>query len=161
MSSSDLLETLKLNNSILLKQTATDWKDAVKISIKPLIDKKLATDQYYEAIINSVSEHGPYFIISENVAMPHAGPDKGALGIGFSLVTLKTPVTFPNDLRKVMMLIGFVANSTDVHVGVALPQIAALLENDENVNKILNSSSVENVIKILEKIDFKKYLNSK
>lgn len=161
MPSSDLLETLKINNSILLNQTASNWKEAVKISIQPLIDKKLATNKYYEAIITSVNQHGPYFIISENVAMPHAAPDKGALGIGFSLVTLKQPVTFPNDTRKVTVLIGFVANSADVHVSVALPQIAALLENDENINKILNSNSVEEVIQILEKIDLKKYLNSK
>ncbi|WP_025755322.1 PTS sugar transporter subunit IIA [Mycoplasmopsis cricetuli] len=154
----NLLDILKKYKTINLQQSAKNWEEAVYLSIKPLIDKNLVEPRYYDAVINSTKEHGPYYIIADNLAMPHAQSDAGVLENSFSLVTLTKPVYFENDPRPVRVLIALAATSADVHTSEALPQIIAVFENPEVVNKIALAAKKEEVIDIIEKIDFQKYL---
>lgn len=41
------------NDSIRLKLSASDWKEAIKLSIDPLIESGAVDAEYYDAIIES------------------------------------------------------------------------------------------------------------
>ncbi|WP_033161452.1 PTS sugar transporter subunit IIA [[Mycoplasma] collis] len=159
MSKINLLEILKKYDTVNLNLEAKDWQQAVYLATKPLIDKKVVLDSYYEAIIESTKKHGPYYIIADNLAMPHASSDSGVLKNGFSLITLKNPVYFENDERPVRILITLAATSSEVHTSEALPQIAAVFEEESTITEILNAKTKEEVFAIIEKIDFTKYLS--
>ena len=154
----NLLESLKDNDSILLNGEAQDWKEAIKICTKKLVENNAIKQSYVDAIINSTEKNGPYYIIDENVAMPHARPEDGANQNAFALTVLKEPVTFPNDSRKIQILISLAATSADIHVASALPQIVAVFESKETTQKILDAKSKQEVIDIISKVNFKKYL---
>ncbi|MBN3534833.1 PTS sugar transporter subunit IIA [Mycoplasma procyoni] len=159
MAKINLLEILQTNQTVNLEQEAKDWKEAVYLSIKPLIDKNLVEPRYYDAVINSTIEHGPYYIIADNLAMPHAQSDAGVLQNSFSLVTLKKPVYFDGDERPVSILIALAATSAEVHTSEALPQIVAVFENPETVEAVMKCKTKEEVFEIISKIDFQKYLS--
>ncbi|VEU59063.1 PTS sugar transporter subunit IIA [Mesomycoplasma neurolyticum] len=159
MAKINLLEILKKHKTVNLNLEAKDWKEAVYLATKPLIDKNLVLNSYYEAIIKSTVEHGPYYIIADNLAMPHASSDSGVNENSFSLITLKKPVYFDNDERPVRILITLAATSPEVHTSEALPQIAAVFEEEKTINEILNAKNDEEVFAIIEKIDFTKYLS--
>ncbi|WP_036498573.1 PTS sugar transporter subunit IIA [[Mycoplasma] testudinis] len=153
----DLLENLIKNDSIQVNCLAKDWKQAIQVCIEPLIKKHIVEAKYYDAIIESVKANGPYFILMDHVAMPHAeGKLENVHDNGFSLVTLQEPVYFDNDDRPVSVLIGLASNSPDIHVAVALPQIAAILEDESNVEKLRNAKSKDEVIAIIKKVDLQK-----
>ncbi|QJB71148.1 PTS sugar transporter subunit IIA [Mycoplasma sp. 1654_15] len=155
----DLLQTLKKFNSIRLNLEATDWKDAIRLSVEPLIEKQAVTEDYYDAIIESTIKNGPYYIIANDLAMPHAQSDRGVKENSFSLITLKKPVLFDGDNRPVKILITLAATSPEIHTSVALPQIVATFEDENVVKQILDATKVEQVVDIISKIDFKKYLS--
>lgn len=155
----DLLQTLKKFNSIRLNLEATDWKEAVRLSVEPLIEKQAVTEDYYDAIIESTIKNGPYYIIANDLAMPHAQSDRGVKENSFSLITLKKPVLFDGDNRPVKILITLAATSPEIHTSVALPQIVATFEDENVVKQILDATKVEQVVDIISKIDFKKYLS--
>lgn len=154
----DLLENLKKFNSIETQLEAKDWKDAIRLCINPLIKSGVVDISYTESIIESVKEHGPYFVIAENVAMPHSQSNHNVKNNGFSLITLKNEIYFENDSRPVKVLIGLASNSPEIHVGIALPQIVAIFEDKNNIKKIMNSRSKDEILDIISQIDLKKYL---
>lgn len=156
--STNLIQSLKNENSILLNQSANNWKEAVYLSCLPLINSKAIDKIYYEKIIASVEKNGPYFIISDNFAMPHAEHGPWLKRNAFSLITLKEPIYFDNDSRQVRLLVCLSAQNADFHLGMAFPQIVAAFENSETIAKILDAQNSAEVIKILENIDLTKYL---
>ena len=154
-----LLDSLIENNSINIGETASTWEEAVKKTFKPLLENKAVSKSYVESVISLTKKHGPYYIISDDIAMPHARPEDGAIKNAFSLVILKTPVLFEHDDRKVSVLIGLSATSSDIHVSSALPQVVATFEDPKTVDKIKNAKSIKEVKEILSKVDSSKYLN--
>ena len=93
-----ILKDFILNNgSFALGTDASDWKDAIKKGVDLLVKAGAAEGRYYDGILKMVEEHGPYFVISPGVAMPHARPELGGLKTGFALVTLKNPVKFGHE----------------------------------------------------------------
>ncbi|WP_334687162.1 PTS sugar transporter subunit IIA [Mycoplasmopsis cynos] len=69
MNKINLLDILKKYQSINVNLVWKDWKEAVFLSIKPLIDNNLVEPRYYDAVIKNTIEYGPYYIISENLAI--------------------------------------------------------------------------------------------
>lgn len=154
----DLIENLQENDSIKVQLEARDWQEALDFCIDPLIAKGVVDKRYLESIYNNVANNGPYFIINDYVAMPHAQGDVGVYMSGFSLITLKKEVYFEGDNRPVSILIGLASNSPNIHVSVALPQIVAVFEDESNVQKIKESKTKQEILEIIKKVNLKKYL---
>ena len=85
----NLKQALIENNSIRLGLEAADWKEAVKLTVEPLIESGAILPEYYDAIIESTEEYGPYYILMPGMAMPHARPEAGVQRDAFSLITLQ------------------------------------------------------------------------
>lgn len=158
MSKINFLEILKKYQTVQLNLQAKDWKDAVLLATQPLIDKGLVTKKYYEAIIQNTIAHGPYYIIADHLAMPHAQSEAGVIENAFSLVTLQTPVYFENDERPISVLITLAATSPEIHTSEALPQIVAVFEDPKTVDQIRQCQSSDEVYNVISAIDFQKYL---
>lgn len=159
MSKINLLEILKKYKSVRLNQVAHSWEEAIKVCLNPLIEKKVITNEYYEAIIKRTNEWGPYYIIADGLAMPHAESSAGVNENGFSLVTLQKPIKFNNDPREISVLIALAAINPEIHTSEALPQIVAVFEDESRIREIQNAKTEDEVYSIIEKVDFKKYLS--
>ncbi len=149
-SKTSLLRSLIENDSIKIKQEASSWQEAVQIAINPLIKSNAVDPRYVDAIIESTEEYGPYYILTERLAMPHARPEDGVNKNAFSLTTLKTPITFKNDGRKIDLLIALSATSNEIHVSEALPQIVDIFGDSEVTEKISNAKTKEEIIEIIK-----------
>ena len=76
------------------KQPA-NWQEAVRLSSQMLINKDLITSEYVDEIIRNVENNGPYIVIAEQIAMPHAAADSlGVKGTGISFTKFPDPVMF-------------------------------------------------------------------
>ncbi|HET4625142.1 TPA: PTS sugar transporter subunit IIA, partial [Streptococcus pneumoniae] len=87
----NLKQALIDNDSIRLGLEANNWKEAVKVAVDPLIESGAILPEYYDAIIESTEEYGPYYILMPGMAMPHARPEAGVQSDAFSLITLQNP----------------------------------------------------------------------
>jgi ascorbate-specific phosphotransferase enzyme IIA component len=145
-----LLDSLKENNSVILKKEAETWEEAIKVCMQPLLDKGTIEQEYVDAIIERTKELGPFYILAPGLAMPHERPEKGVNKDCFSFVTLKEPVTFP-DGQEVDILIGLAATSTDIHNGEAIPQIVTLFDDEDAFDKIRAAQTNEDIYKIMER----------
>lgn len=153
----NLTQALTENNSIRLGLSANTWQEAVRLSIDPLIESGAVKEEYYHAIIESTEEYGPYYILMPGMAMPHARPEAGVNRDSFSLITLTEPVTF-SDGKEVQVLLALAATSSEIHTSVAIPQIIALFELENSIERLSNCQSPEEVLAMIDESKNSPYL---
>ncbi|MDY5497227.1 MAG: PTS sugar transporter subunit IIA [Anaerobutyricum sp.] len=71
-----------------------DWRDAIRKSADMLLQRGYIEQQYIDAMIHHLEESGPYVVLSEGFAIPHAKIEEGSLKLGMYLIRLKNPVEF-------------------------------------------------------------------
>lgn len=114
------------------------WRQAIKIASKSLIKKKIIENSYVLAMIKAVEELGPYMVFIPGIAFAHASPESGVKGEGISLITLKEDILFgDNHKEKVKMI---VVLATDKNKSNILTQLISILEKDDNINILKNTS---------------------
>lgn len=153
----NLKQVLTDNKSIRLGLSAATWQEAVKLAVEPLIESGAVQPQYYDAIVESTEEYGPYYILMPGMAMPHARPEAGVNRDAFSLITLTEPVTF-SDGKEVSVLLSLAATSSKIHTSVAIPQIIALFELENSIERIKACKSDEEVLALIEESKNSPYL---
>jgi len=153
----NLKQALTDNKSIRLGLSAATWQEAVKLAVDPLIESGAVQPQYYDAIVESTEEYGPYYILMPGMAMPHARPEAGVNRDAFSLITLTEPVTF-SDGKEVSVLLSLAATSSKIHTSVAIPQIIALFELENSIERIKACKSDEEVLALIEESKDSPYL---
>jgi PTS system ascorbate-specific IIA component len=139
--------------SISTKATATDWRNAIRLSGDGLVAGGATTDDYTDQMIAAVEEHGPYIVIAPGIALAHARPSEAVLHGGLSWVSLATPVEFGHPKNDpVTLVIGLAATDHTTHIEV-LKAMAGVLSNkavrarleaattDEEVRTILTEAA--------------------
>ena len=143
-----MLEEVLTEDLVETHYCAKDSDDAVREAGRLLVKKGVAKEEYIEAMIENVRINGTYIVIAPGIAMPHARPEEGALGIGFSLITLEQPVNFghpKNDPVQLVVALCTIDHQTHLN---ALADLAELLSDEENVQKILKADKAAEVIAI-------------
>lgn len=153
----NLQQSFRENNSIRLGLTADTWQEAVRLAVQPLIDSGAASTDYYDAIIASTEKYGPYYVLMPGMAMPHAEAGKGVFKDAFALITLTKPVTF-SDGKEASVLLTLAATDPAIHTTVAIPQIIALFELDNAIERLLACQTPEEVLAMVEESKDSPYL---
>lgn len=115
-----------------------DWKTAIELVGKPLIDSKYIEQRYITSIIDNVNQIGAYFIIADGFALPHSRSENGVLSMEtkFSLLKCKNPVTFPEG-ESVSLLIMLAAGDNDRHLE-AITDLITWLEEENRLDNLVN-----------------------
>lgn len=144
-----MLSDLLTEDLVLLDLEASDWQDAIRQATKPMVETKKCTEEYVDDIIKGALESGPYFVITEHVAMPHARPECGALESAVGIVTLKEPVEFGSEANDpVKYMFPLAAKDGGAHLE-ALQSLVELLSDPsffDDLDKCASASDVVNLV---------------
>lgn len=147
----NVLKDLTSRELIKLNIQADDWEDAIRKSAQMLIDEGKVKGEYVDDMVNAVKESGPYFVLTKNVALPHARPESGALESAIGIATLKTPVNFgseANDPIKYLFCLS-AKNSTE-HLN-ALTELAGLFEDKKFFDLLDKTEDKEEILNYISK----------
>lgn len=153
----NLQQSFKENSSIRLGLSADTWQEAIQLAVQPLIDSGAASSEYYDAIIASTEKYGPYYVLMPGMAMPHAEAGKGVFKNAFALITLTKPVTF-SDGKEASVFLTLAATDPSIHTTVAIPQIVALFELDNAIDRLLACQNPGEVLEMVEESKNSPYL---
>jgi PTS system ascorbate-specific IIA component len=116
---------------IKLGAEAENWEKAIEEGGGLLLKDSVITQNYIEAMKKAVRDMGAYFVVTKNVALPHAKIEEGILETGFSIITLKNPVEFGNsDNDPVKYVFCLAIKSSNEHIEI-LKELSDLLEDKE------------------------------
>jgi len=139
------LQELTPPERIALDVEAADWREAVRVAGRLLVQSGVVTPNYIDAMLATAEELGQYIVVAPGIALPHARPEQGALATALSLVRLATPLDFGNPANDpVELVFGLAAVDKQVHVR-AMQVLATLLLNDDLVRRLKIARSAEEV----------------
>ena len=144
-----MLSDLLTEDLVLLNVEASDWEDAIRKSAQVLVDNNKVTPAYVDDIVKGVNELGPYIVITEHVALPHARPESGALESAVGIVTLKDPVEFGSaDNDPVKFLFPLAAKDSEGHLS-ALQSLVELLSDPDFFVQLENAATPKDVVDLV------------
>ncbi|WAA12081.1 BglG family transcription antiterminator [Fervidibacillus halotolerans] len=145
-----MLNELLTEDMIQFQQNVSDWKEAIAITAKPLLEKGAITQSYIDKMIENVEEIGPYIVIHPGIAIPHARPEFGVEKLGMSFLKLTEPTNILNEEKnQVQILICLAAIDNNSHLK-ALSQLTKLLGNKESLNQLFAATSKEEVLELIQ-----------
>lgn len=135
-----------LDGNIQTVDFVKDWEESIKIASKPLLEKKIIEEKYVEAMIESIKKLGFYIILRENLAMPHARPEEGAIDTGISLLKLNQPVNYGDE--KVYLVIVLASKDSDSHTEI-LMKLVELFQDDESIEELIKAETIEEIRRVV------------
>ena len=135
-------------DAVAAKQTAADWREAIRL-VGGLYEREgIATSEYAEAMINGVTEFGPYMVLMPGLAMPHAKSAAGVKRAGTAVVTLSTPVEFGSPANDpVDVLVSFAAGDKKGHMEM-IKSLANVLSDGDLIDRVRAAESDEELAAI-------------
>lgn len=125
------------------------WKEAIRLSAKPLLDYGYVGEEYLDAIFSSVEKYGPYIDFGLEVAVPHARPEFGVKKTGVSLLKLKEKVNLQNsEDHPIKLIITFCSVDDTSHIEI-LKEISSIFGDSEKLEKIKEANSSEEILEII------------
>ncbi|HVI40359.1 MAG TPA: PTS sugar transporter subunit IIA, partial [Anaerovoracaceae bacterium] len=134
------LEQVLPEENISLNVSCSDWREGIRLAAAPLLKNGSITEQYIQAIEESVIANGAYFVFCPGVALAHAGPGDGVKRFEISIIRLHTPVCFghkTNDPVRYIICFGSTNSPEDANL----------------ILKLMNIISTEEVLQQLDSYD--------
>ena len=129
---------------------AKDREDAVRECGRLLVQSGAARESYVEGMLENVQVNGTYIVIAPGIAMPHARPEKGAIKIGFSLLTLQDPIKFNHPTNDpVKLVIGLCATDHQTHLK-ALSELVETLSHQEIITQLYSAKTSQEIYSIIK-----------
>lgn len=125
-----------------------DWQAAIRLAAKPLLDNGTIEKEYVQDVIKVVEQEGPYINIGPDIALAHSRPSKSVKKVGLSLLKTNREIALVNKDHPIKLWFVLAATDNTSHLEV-IKQLLKVLMNRETVKKILATTTVEEILNIL------------
>ena len=132
---------------IQIVEALDDYRDAIQVAAKPLQDEGFIEAEYVQAMIDSLETHGPYIVLAEHFALPHARPSEAVKQTGLSLLLVREAVDVMDNAVHVFIVLA--AQDNHAHIQV-LGGLAEFLMEPANIQDIIAASTLDEVHAILQ-----------
>lgn len=148
-----ILDMLKKEN-VQIVEHVNDWKEAIIVSLQSLEEQGYVTSEYGKSIIQITEDMGPYYVLTEDVALIHGRPESGVLKKQLAITVLRNPIKFSEDGYPVRLLVALAATDSESHLSV-MQTLAELFMSEGAINDIVNARSAEQIYEYLVEFDRK------
>jgi PTS system ascorbate-specific IIA component len=142
-----MIEKLLTRNRMQSIQSAVNFEEAIRLASQPLLKEKVIEEEYIQAMIDSVYKNGPYIVLKDYFALPHAAAGESVHEVGMSLLILEDPVDLLGNPVKVFLVLAAVDSATHLE---ALAELSELLMED-TIYEVLLSGNLEDIEKVINK----------
>lgn len=126
-----------------------DWEDEIRKTSAPLRNCGCIEQNYVDKMIALGEAHGPYFVISEDIAIAHARPQDGVMALGLRLTIYREGLTIME--RKGIRFL-FVLSSPDQKKHLHILENIMELSRDEKLrNALCLAQNQAQALSLLEK----------
>ena len=128
-------------------KSVRDWKEAIKIASKPLLEDNSIEELYIENMIKSVEKYGPYIVLADRFALPHASSKEGVNKLAMSLLIVEDEVDLLGKPVNIFMVLAAVDNTTHIR---ELSSLSEMMYEEENVKLIINGDK-SSILELINK----------
>lgn len=132
-------EMLKPEN-VRIAQSVDTWQDAIRLAVAPLREGGYVEPRYEDEIIRATDEMGPYYVLTEDVALIHGRPEDGCIKGQMAVTVLKQPIKFSEDSFDVRLLVALAAEDSNSHIEAM--QVLAGIFMDEQRSRASSKATI-------------------
>lgn len=114
--------------------TTGNWKDEIRKTADPLLKRGCIQQSYLDKMIALGEAHGPYFVISDDIAIAHARPQDGVIALGLRLTIYREGLTI---MEREGIRFLFVLSSPDQKRHLHILENIMALSHDEKLRNAL------------------------
>ena len=143
-----MLHTLLSEQRIRKITWITDWKEGIAIAAQPLVKDGSITEQYISEMIAAVERFGPYIVLTDKFALPHAQGTDYVKRTAMSLLIAENETDMKGQPVSMFMILA----STDgkSHMG-ALINLATILGEKENLS-IFEKGDTKKILSLIQEL---------
>lgn len=138
-----IADMLKRENVFIVPSVET-WEDAIRIAVKPLAEGGYVEPRYADEIIRATNEMGPYYVLTEEVALVHGRPEDGAIKGQLAVTLLREPIRFEEDGFDVRLLVTLAAEDANSHID-AMRVLAGIFMDQDKIDEIVAMETADEV----------------
>lgn len=127
--------------------SVASWEEGIQVASQPLLEEGLIEEEYIEAMIESVHKNGPYIVLKDYFALPHAQAGSGVHEKGMALLTLDEAVDLLGNPVKVFLVLAAVDSNSHLD---ALAELSNLLMDDA-IYEVFISGNLDEINDILDR----------
>lgn len=128
--------------NVQIIERAVGWKEAILLSVKPLVENGYVESRYGNEIIKNVEKMGAYFLIAPGIAMPHARPEQGVIETQIGLTLFQEPVHFQGKSNEAKLFIVLAAADNENHMN-AMSAIANAISTESRIQNLCEAENEE------------------
>lgn len=141
-----MLKEVLTRSRIQSLEKVSSWQEAIEIAAKPLVDQKAIDSSYVKRMIESIYEHGPYIVLADGFALPHASPGEDVHEVSMSLLVLEQPVDLEGKPVTIFNVLATIDQQAHL---MALSALSELLMDDTNM-AIFKKGNAEEILKLIQ-----------
>ena len=141
-----MLKELLTKDKINKIDNIIDYKEAIKLAAYPLIKENIIEESYISEMFSALDKYGPYIVLADKFALPHASSKIGVNGLGMSMLILKEGVDLMGKTVNIFCVLASPDNECHLR---ALTSISELFCDQTNIDKFINED-IESIIKLIE-----------
>ena len=143
------LKDLYEKDLFLICEGFDDWKEAVKTSVTPMINKGMVEEGYAEGIIKHVEKFGPYIFLAPHICMPHCKAYQYVKEPGVCFMKCnRAVIADPNEPEMGAELFFVIAAQEEGEHLDAIQRLADIFDDEELINSLLEAKSDEDFRKL-------------
>ncbi|MGT2910214.1 BglG family transcription antiterminator [Streptococcus cameli] len=149
-------ETRPLLHELITEETyqhssvTLDWREAIELAAKPLLESGQIEANYPPAMIKKVEDFGPFIDLGKGIAIPHARPEDGVNRVGMSMLVLDNPIHLADDpTHEIRLLICIAATDNQTHLK-ALSHLTTILRDQAKIDQLLASKTYSDIKNIIQ-----------
>ena len=135
-----MLSELLTERRIRRLESVSNWQEGIMEASQPLLEDGSIEQVYVDAMINSVNEFGPYIVLANEFALPHASNVGGVNELAMSMLVLDEPVDMRGKDVRIFMVLATIDNQSHLK---ALSSMTDLISDDETLAWIKSASPSE------------------
>lgn len=126
-----------------------NWQDALRETAGLLESANCITKNYVDKIIEDSYKLNFYYVIGQNIAMPHTSPEFGVIETSIAITTSKKGIYFENhEFNPVRVIFMISVLKNDDHINFIM-KIADILQDREfiyNLSNCKNNNELKNIL---------------
>ena len=134
---------------IQLNLEANNWEEAIRISSTPLLVHNIIEEQYIIEMIESVKTFGPYMVIDNGIALPHAKSENNVNEFGITINTFKKPISL-GEHNNIRIFIVLATKDKKSNISI-ITELMKLIEDEKFIDTLLNSNNKNEVFNYINR----------
>ena len=141
-----MLGKLLTEKRIQTTKQVLHWEEAISLAAKPLLDDGSIEESYVQAMIAAAHRFGPYMVLADRFALPHAQGEAGVNRLAMSLLIVEDEVDMLGELVNMFMVLA--TPDANAHIEV-LASLSEILREPENL-RIMQTGECNAILALME-----------